>query len=133
MGDARQNLHDAAVLWVLDGEFGRVVDAAVACIEAGVESGAVDVLAGSSPSDPYSERQEMVTLALDELELPAVPSDPDDLAHEGALILARSVSRGDLTRAGIGSWMSQSLTCETRERVESALDGTPQASGVALG
>jgi len=121
MAEARQTLHDAAVLWVLDGEYGRVVDAAVACIEAGVTSSAVDVLAGSSPRDAYSERQEMVTLALDDLDLPPVPADPDDLAREGARILAWSLSRGDLSRSALGSWMAQSLTCETRDRVESAL------------
>ncbi len=121
MTEAAQNLRDAAVLWVLDGEFGRVVDAAVACIEAGVASAPVDVLAGSSPRDPYSERMEMVILALDDLGLPALPADPEDLAREGAAILARSVILGDLTQAGLGDWMSQSLTCETRERVEEAL------------
>lgn len=122
MTEAVQNLRDAAVLWVLDGEFSRVVDAAVGCIGAGVVSEAVDVLAGSSPRDPYSERMEMVALALDELGLPALPVDPEDLAREGAAILARSVIRGNLTRADLGSWMTQSLTCETRERVESALE-----------
>ncbi len=103
--DARQNLHDAAVLWVLDGRYARVVDAAIACIEADIASEGVDVLAGSSPSDAYSERLDMVAVALDDLALPPLPTDPDELARAGAGILARSLLRGDLTRTGLGTWM----------------------------
>ena len=122
--DARQNLHDAAVLWVLDGQYQRVVDAAIGCIVADIASAEVDVLAGSSPSDPYSERLDMVGAALDDLSLPGIPDDPDDLAREGARIVARSLTRGDLTRADLGSWMAGNLTCETRARVETALETT---------
>ena len=125
MADARLTLHDAAMLWVLDGEYGRVVDAAVGCIESDVApAAAVDVLAGSSPRDPYSERLEMVGAALDELGLPPVPTDPEELAREGARILTGSLRTGELTRADLGSWMSQSLSCDTRERMESALEAT---------
>ncbi|MDA8438900.1 MAG: hypothetical protein M0Z51_08580 [Propionibacterium sp.] len=120
--DTRQNLHDAAVLWVLDGQYQRVIDAAIGCIEADIASIGVDVLAGSSPGDPYSERLDMVGEALDELGLPLVPADPDELAREGARILARSLTRGDLTGADLGSWLTGSLTCETRARVETAFE-----------
>lgn len=122
--DTRQNLHDAAVLWVLDGQYQRVIDAAIDCIEADIASTGVDMLAGSSPGDPYSERLDMVDAALGELGVDAVPDDPDELAREGARILARSLTRGVLTSADLGSWLSQSLTCETRARVETAFEST---------
>ncbi len=122
MSDASEDLCDAAVLWVLDGRYERVVDAAVACIMADASTSEVDILAGSSPIDPYSERLAMVTAALDSLGLPPVPTDPDKLAREGARIVTRSVARGDLSENDISSWLSGRLSCEVRSRVETALD-----------
>ena len=45
--DASHRLRDAGVLWVLDGSFDRVVDAAVACLVAGTSSYSLDMLAGA--------------------------------------------------------------------------------------
>lgn len=119
--DVTNRLREAAVLWVLDGEYARVVDAAVACLVADTGGDDVANLAGSAASDPYAERLAMVAAALDELGLPAVPDDPTRLAAEGAAILVRSRARGDLTAADLGSWLTGSLTCEVRERMEDAL------------
>ena len=119
-------LHDAAVLWALDGNYQRVIDAAVECLVADVESDAVNILAGSSASDPFSERVELVALALEDLGLPAVPADPDQLAREGVRILARSFEGDALTTDDLESWMNGSLTCESRVRVADALEERPR-------
>lgn len=121
-GDPAQALHDAAVLWVLDGEYARVVDAAVSCLVADVGGEHVAILAGTSPSDNYSERLARVELALDELDLPPLPESPAELAAEGAGILTRFQLRGELTDSALNTWVTGSLTCEVREQVETALE-----------
>ena len=45
--DEVRQLRDAALLWVIDGEFGRVVDAAVECLMQGTSTPSLDTLAGS--------------------------------------------------------------------------------------
>lgn len=119
--DASHRLRDAGVLWVLDGSFDRVVDAAVACLVAGTSSYSLDMLAGASASDPYAERLELVEATLAELGLPPLPHDPDDLAREGARIQMRALSAGALTPIDLGDWVTGRLTCQTRARVEDAL------------
>lgn len=113
---------DAAVLWVTDGQYARVVDAAVACIEAGVPSTAIDEVAGSSASDPYAERLDLVSAALDDLGLDALPATQEDTAQQGAAIMIQALSRGELTADALGTWVTGGLTCEMRDRVEAALD-----------
>lgn len=126
-GGAAEALRDAAVMWVLDGEYARVVDAAVSCLVADVGREHVAILAGTSPSDNYSERLSRVELALEELELPPLPNSPADLAAAGAAILLRSRLRGELTDSAVTSWVTGSLTCEVREQVENALgDSQPR-------
>lgn len=119
--DEVRQLRDAAVLWVVDGEFGRVVDAAVDCLVRGTSTPSLDILAGSSPSEPYSERLDLVRSVLDELDLPAVPEDPDELAREAVRIQLRARSAGLLSGTDLSSWVTGSLTCDTRARVEDAL------------
>ncbi len=119
--DVSTRLRDAGVLWVLDGSFDRVVDAAVACLVAGTTSYSLDMLAGASASDPYAERLDLVEAALAELGLPPLPHDPDDLAREGARIQVRALSAGALSTIDLGDWVTGRLTCETRARVEDAL------------
>lgn len=120
--DTADDLRDAAVLWVLDGEYARVVDAAVACLVADVGGDDVAILAGTSPSDNYSERLARVEAALDELHLPPLPEAPEEIAAEGAAIVMRSKQRGELTDADLTSWVTGSLTCEVREQIETALE-----------
>ncbi len=124
MSDAAADLRDSAVMWVLDGEYARVVDAAVACLVADVGGDDVAILAGTSPSDNYSERLARVEAALEELDLPPLPGSPENVAAEGAAILARSRQRGELSDEDLSSWVTGSLTCEVRERVEEALGET---------
>lgn len=124
MSDAAADLRDSAVMWVLDGEYARVVDAAVACLVADVGGDDVAILAGTSPSDNYSERLARVEAALEELDLPPLPGSTEDVAAEGAAILARSRQRGELSDEDLSSWVTGSLTCEVRERVEEALGET---------
>lgn len=114
-------LRDAAVLWVVDGEFGRVVDAAVDCLVHDISTPSVDILAGASPSEPYAERLDLVRNVLDELDLPGLPEDPDDLAREAVLIQLRARRGGLLTGQDLDTWVTGSLTCDTRARVEDAL------------
>ena len=128
MTTVTHDLRDAAILWVLDGAYQRVVDAAVACLVADVGGEDVAILAGSTPSDPYSLRQQMVADALDELGLSPVPDDQNELAAAGAAIQVRRQAVGDLDAAGLRSWVTGSLTCEVRERIEGALDGGPAAT-----
>lgn len=120
-GDEVGRLRDAAVLWVVDGEFSRVVDAAVECLLRGRSTPSLDTLAGSSPSEPYAERLDLVGRALDELELPAVPEDPDELAREAVRIQLRARRAGVLSAIDLSSWVTGRLTCDTRARVEDAL------------
>ena len=127
MTGVSNGLREAAILWVLDGSYQRVVDAAVACLVADVGAEDVATLAGSTPSDPYAVRQQMVADALDELGLPAVPDDQRALAAEGAAFQVRRRTAGDLDDAGLRSWVTGSLTCEVRERIEDALGGNPTA------
>ena len=119
--DAVRQLRDAAVLWVVDGEFVRVVDAAVDCLVRGSSTPSLDILAGSSPSEPYAERLDLVRSVLGELDLPAVPDDPDELAREAVRIQLRARSAGILSGTDLRSWVTGSLTCDTRARVEDAL------------
>lgn len=119
--DEARRLRDAAVLWVVDGEFGRVVDAAVTCLVQGTSTPSVDILAGSSASDPYAERLELVRNVLDELDLPAIPDDPDELAREAVRIQLAARIAGTLSGTALDSWVTGSLTCDTRARVEDAL------------
>lgn len=121
LDDATSRLRDAGVLWVLDGAFDRVIDAAVACLVAGTSSYSLDMLAGASASDPYSERLELVETALAELDLPPLPHDPDELAREGVRIQVRALSAGALSQVDLGDWVTGRLTCDTRARVEDAL------------
>lgn len=120
--DAAADLREAAVMWVLDGEYARVVDAAVACLVADVGGDDVAILAGTSPSDNYSERLARVEAALEELNLEPLPASPEELAAEGAAIVTRSRQRGELSDADLTSWVTGSLTCEVRDRVETALE-----------
>lgn len=120
-GDVVRQLREAAVLWVVDGEFDRVVQAAVECLVHDVSTPSLDILAGSSPSDPYAERLDLVGSVLDELDLPAVSDDPDELAREAALIQLRARQAGILSGSDLDSWVTGSLTCDTRARVEDAL------------
>jgi len=119
--DAVRQLRDAAVLWVVDGEFVRVVDAAVDCLVRGSSTPSLDILAGSSSSEPYAERLDLVRSVLGELDLPAVPDDPDELAREAVRIQLRARSAGILSGTDLRSWVTGSLTCDTRARVEDAL------------
>lgn len=119
--DPTTGLRDAAVLWILDGGYARVVDAAVACLLAGISTEAVDMLAGSTPNDPYAERLDLVARALDELGLDPIPADPDALARDGVRVQLGAVNSGVLTSADLGAWVTGRLTCETRARVEDAL------------
>lgn len=120
-GDEVRRLRDAAVLWVVDGDFGRVVDAAVECLLRGRSTPSLDTLAGSSPSEPYAERLDLVGRVLDELDLPAVPEDPDELAREAVRIQLRARRAGVLSAIDLSSWVTGRLTCDTRARVEDAL------------
>lgn len=117
-------VRDAAVLWVVDGAFGRVVDAAVDCLVHGVSTPSLDILAGASPSDPYSERLDLVRSALEELDLPALPDDPDQLAREAVHIQLGFRNAGLLSAGDLSSWVTGSLACDTRARVEDALADT---------
>lgn len=108
-------LRDAGVLWLLDGEYQRVVDAAVEIIVAGTSTPEVDILAGSRPSDPFSERLSMVGDALDSLDAPALPESQDEVARESAEIIAR---QGDAAPLG-------GLACDMRERLENATAAKP--------
>ncbi len=119
--DEVRQLRDAALLWVIDGEFGRVVDAAVECLMQGTSTPSLDTLAGSSPSEPYAERLDLVARTLDELDLPAVPQDPDELAREAVRIQLLARRSGVLSATELNTWVSGSLTCDTRARVENAL------------
>ncbi len=119
--DVSTRLRDAGVLWVLDGSFDRVVDAAVACLVAGRSSYSLDMLAGASASDPYAERLDLVEAALAELDLPPLPRDPVELAREGARIQLRALTAGALSTIDLGDWVTGRLTCDTRARVEDAL------------
>jgi len=110
-------------LWVVDGGYDRVVDAAVACLVAGTSTPSLDMLAGSSPADPYAERLDLVRTTLDELGLLAVPDDPDELAREAVRVQLRARSAGVLSGADLDTWVTGRLTCETRARVEDALAG----------
>ena len=118
-------LREAAILWVLDGAYARVVDAAVACLVADVGGEDVAILAGSTPSYPYSERLAMVADALDELGLQPVPEDQRQLAAAGAAIQLRRRASGDIDATALRSWVTGSLTCEVRERIEGELGGDP--------
>ena len=122
MIDTRDGLRDASVLWVLDGSYQRVIDAAVACIVAETSTSAVDVLAGSHVSDAYGDRLAMVRDALDELGLAPLPDDQAELARQGAEILTRSVESGAIGAADIDTWVTGSLTCEVRTTMEQALE-----------
>ncbi|MDO5697904.1 MAG: hypothetical protein Q4G51_08010 [Dermatophilus congolensis] len=122
MADTRSALRDASVLWVLDGSYQRVVDAAVACIVANTSTPAVDVLAGSHASDAYGDRLAIVRDALDELRLAPLPEDPAELAGEGAAIITRSVDSGAMSKDDVDTWVTGSLTCEVRSTMENALD-----------
>lgn len=119
--DEIRGVRDAAVLWVVDGEFGRLVDAAVECLVHDVSTPSLDILAGSSPSEPYAERLALVRGVLDELGLPPVPDDPDALAREAVGIQLRAQGAGLLSGTDLDSWVTGSLTCDTRARVEDAL------------
>lgn len=122
MTDTRTALRNASVLWVLDGSYQRVVDAAVASIVAETSTPAVDVLAGSHASDAYGDRLAMVRDALDELGLAPLPEDPAELAREGAAIITASVDTGALSQDDVDTWVTGSLTCEVRSTMENALD-----------
>ena len=131
--DAVRRVRDSAVLWVVDGEFSRVVDAAVECLVQGISTPSLDILAGSSPSEPYSERLDLVRSVFDELDLPAVPDDPDELARDAVRIQLRARRAGILSVADLETWVTGSLTCDTRDRVEDALsdDNRPDSVGDA--
>ena len=58
---------------------------------------------------------------LDELDLPAVPQDPDELAREAVRIQLLARRSGVLSATELNTWVSGSLTCDTRARVENAL------------
>lgn len=118
--DVRQ-LRDAAVLWVVDGEFHRVVQTAVDCLVHGTSTPSLDILAGSSPSEPYAERLDLVRSVLDELEVPALPEDPDELAREAVRIQLHAQHTGILSVTDLNAWVTGSLTCDTRARIEDAL------------
>lgn len=114
------------MLWVLDGGYERVVDAAVDCLVSGLDSDAVAMLAGSLTADPFSERLALVDAALEELGLAPLPVDPDALAAAGAAVIAGALARGERAPEDVGSWVTGSLTCETRGRMEQALaSGAP--------
>jgi hypothetical protein len=93
----------------------------------------LDILAGSSPSEPYSERLDLVRIVLEELDLPAVPDDPDELARDAVRIQLGARRAGILSVADLDTWVTGSLTCDTRDRVEDALsdDNRPDSVGDA--
>ncbi len=122
MTDSRAALRDAAVLWVLDGSYQRVIDAAVACIVAEASTPAVDILAGSHGSDAYGDRLAMVRDALDELGLAPLPDEQTELARQGAEILTRTVDSGEMSTDEVDTWVTGSLTCEVRTTMEQALE-----------
>lgn len=105
---------------MVDGEFGRVVDAAVKCLVCGRSAPTLDILAGSSTSEPYSECLDLVRGVLDELDLPALPEDPDELVREAVRIQPHAPSAGILSGAALSSWVT-GFTCDTRTRIEDAL------------
>ncbi len=109
------------MLWVVDGGYDRVVDAAVACLVAGMSTPSLDMLAGGSPADPYAERLDLVRSTLDELGQPPVPDAPDELAREAVRVQLRARGAGVLSGGDLDTWVTGRLTCETRARVEDAL------------
>ena len=117
-----RTLAEASVLWAVDGDFAPVVAAAVDGIVAGVESAALDQLAGSSPRDAYAERHALVVSTLDELGLGELPEDPTALAARAAAVTEERLARGELGPDDLAHWLAGSLTCEIRQRMETALD-----------
>lgn len=68
-----QRLYDAATRWAPDPHWGgpqAVIDAAVECLVAGLDSPHLRELAGASPSDRADEIEPLLDAALDELGIP---------------------------------------------------------------
>lgn len=101
--DATGRLSDAVALWrVGAAQASEVVDAAVDCLVADVDSPALRELAGESPRESRSILDPLIDQALDELGVdPVVVANPQRAALTAVL---KRYKRGELTADAAAQW-----------------------------
>ncbi|GAA2704739.1 hypothetical protein ACFY2R_09735 [Micromonospora olivasterospora] len=119
-GDALASLREAATLWsVGSAPATDVIDAACACLVAGVDSPTLRILAGISPT-PGSESDELrrwLRDALEELSLAYYREGSREADEEGLRIMAGRLLAKSITARDLTSWAYGFIT----------YDGTPLA------
>lgn len=104
--DAVRRLCDAVALWRVDaGPASDVIDAAVECLVADVDSPALRELAGVSPRESRFVLDPLIDQALDELDVDRLAgTNPQRTALSAVL---RRYKRGELTAAQAAQWAHQ--------------------------
>ena len=102
-GDATEQLSDTVALWRLGAvPASDVVDAAVECLVADVDSPALRELAGQSPSESRFILDPLIDQALDELGVDRLVLENPQRAALTAVL--RRHKRGELSAAAAGKW-----------------------------
>jgi len=106
--DATRRLSDAVALWrVGAAQVSEVIDAAVGCLVADVDSPALRELAGESPRESRFILDPLIDQALDELGVDrAVAANPQRAALTAVL---RRYKRGGLTAAAAAQWAHRDI------------------------
>jgi hypothetical protein len=113
--DALARLQDAAVLWSIGSATpAEVVEAACDCLEAGVDSPALRILAGlsSAPNADSDELRRWLGDALGELSLTYYREGSRDGEDAAVRIMARRLLAGAITPRDLTSWAYTRITRE---------------------